>query len=121
MEKGSGEMTLQQLRYAVAIADFMVELQDVYFSVVYSVRREGIKISVRSENHGGCHAGEIVIEALEGMGTAGGHQSMAGGYVSFRSNKEPVDVLINRIKENFKRIAVKYRDKCAAKTIKRVI
>lgn len=104
-----------------AIADFMVELQDVYFSVVYSVRREGIKISVRSENHGGCHAGEIVIEALEGMGTAGGHQSMAGGYVSFRSNKEPVDVLINRIKENFKRIAVKYRDKCAAKTIKRVI
>lgn len=90
------------------IADFMVELRDVYFSVVYSARKEGIKISVRSQSNIGCHAGEIVIEALEGLGTGGGHHTMAGGYVSFKNKKETAEELILIIKERFKNIALKY-------------
>ena len=93
------------------IADFMIELKDVYFSVVYSVRKEGIKISARSESHSGCHAGEIVIEALEGLGTGGGHITMAGGYVSFKNRQETAEELIHMIKEKFKEIASKYMKK----------
>lgn len=89
------------------VADFMAELQNVYFSVVYSIRKESIKFSVRSMRHIGCNAGEIIIEALEGLGTGGGHVTMAGGYVSLRDKDEPADVLVAKIIENFKRIVAK--------------
>lgn len=89
------------------IADFTAELQNVYFSVVYSIKKEGIKLSVRSLRHSGCNAGEIIIEALEGIGTGGGHVTMAAGYVSFRDKTETAEQLIERIIENFKRIVSK--------------
>lgn len=90
------------------IADFMVELKEVYCSVVYSVRADGIKISVRSESHTGCNAGVIVIEALDGLGTGGGHMNMAGGYVSLKDRTEPVGEIIATIKDSFKKIISKY-------------
>lgn len=89
------------------VADFMGELQNVYFSVVYSIRKEGIKLSVRSVRHSGCNAGEVIIEALEGMGTGGGHVTMAGGYVSFRDKTETAEELVSKIVENIKRIVAK--------------
>lgn len=89
------------------VADFMAELQNVYFSVVYSIKKEGIKLSVRSVRHSGCNAGEIIIEALEGIGTGGGHVTMAGGYVSFRDKTETAEQLVQKIIGNFKRIVAK--------------
>ena len=89
------------------IADFMVELKDVFFCVVYSIRREGIKISVRSERHCGCHAGECIIEALEGLGTGGGHITMAGGYVSLKDREESSEEMVEIIKERIKKIVLK--------------
>ena len=89
------------------IADFMVALDDVYFSVVYSIKENGIKFSVRSEAHSGCHAGKIIIEVLDGFGTGGGHSTMAGGYVPLENAKEKADEVLKVIKERFKQI-VKY-------------
>lgn len=86
------------------VADFMIEIQNVYFSVVYSVRCDGIKISARSQENSGINAGEVVIKALEGLGTGGGHDTVAGGYVSLRGVAESAEVLITRIKSNFKKI-----------------
>ena len=86
------------------IADFMVAVKDVYLAVVYSVRTEGIKISIRSDKQSGCHAGQIAIEALEGIGTGGGHERMAGGYISLRNRIESIDTLLEIVRENFKKV-----------------
>ena len=64
------------------ISDFMLNIVDVVFSVVYSVKNEGIRLSVRSDNKN-LHAGKIIMEALDGIGTGGGHSIMAGGFVPF--------------------------------------
>lgn len=93
------------------IADFMAELQNVCFSVVYSIRKGGIKLSVRSFHNSGCNAGKIIIEALEGIGTGGGHITMAGGYVSFKDKTETSDELVEKIINNFKRIVARVLDK----------
>lgn len=93
------------------IADFMVAVKDVYLAVVYSVRTEGIKISVRSDKQSGCHAGQIVVEALEGIGTGGGHERMAGGYISLRNRIESIDTLLEIVRENFKRVVSEHLEK----------
>ena len=85
----------------------MAELQNVYFCVVYSIRKESIKFSVRSMRQSGCNAGEVIIEALEGLGTGGGHVTMAGGYVSLRDKTETAEQLVEKIIKNFKKIVGK--------------
>ncbi len=96
-----------------AVADFTAELQNVNFCVVYSKRKDSIKLSVRSMRQSGCNAGQIIIEALEGLGTGGGHVTMAGGYVSLRDKTETADELVDKIIENFKEIVGKYVDRYA--------
>ena len=93
------------------IADFMVAVKDVYLAVVYSVRTEGIKISIRSDKQSGCHAGQIAIEALDGIGTGGGHERMAGGYISLRNRIESIDTLLEIVRENFKKVVSMHLDK----------
>ena len=90
------------------VADFTAELQNVQFCVVYSKRKESIKFSVRSMRQSGCNAGEVIIEALEGLGTGGGHVTMAGGYVSLRDKTETAEELVDRIIDKFKKIVGKY-------------
>lgn len=65
------------------ISDFILALEQVTFSVVYAVRKEGYKFSVRSERKD-LDAGQIVRAALRqcGMnGNGGGHSFMAGGFL----------------------------------------
>ena len=61
------------------ISDFILALDIIEFSVIYAVRGEGYKFSVRSEIPE-LHAGKIVNEALASVGSGGGHARMAGGY-----------------------------------------
>lgn len=82
------------------ISDFMLALKEVAFSVVYSRKEGGIKLSVRSEKSS-LDAGKIVGEALEGMGNGGGHASMAGGFVPFTGTDREAELLMERIKERF--------------------
>jgi len=64
------------------LSDFIMSLAVVEFSVVYSYRAGGLKLSVRSERPD-ADAGAIVRKALAGYpGGGGGHAGMAGGFVA---------------------------------------
>ena len=63
------------------ISDFVLELEEINFSVVYSIKDDGIKLSIRSD--GKYDAGKVANEALKGIGNGGGHERMAGGFVPF--------------------------------------
>ena len=64
-----------------AICDFTLTLDGINLSIVYSPKQDGIKISIRSS--GKYLSGVIAMNALKGIGTGGGHDNMAGGYVSY--------------------------------------
>ena len=82
------------------IPDFMLALKEVSFSVVYSRKSDGIKLSVRSEKSM-LDAGKIVAEALKGIGNGGGHASMAGGFVPCTGSDMDVKLLEAQMKERF--------------------
>lgn len=71
-----------------SICDFVLSLDDVNLSVVYSPKQDGIKISIRS--NGTYCSGIIIKNALAGIGTGGGHDNMAGGFVSYVNDKTGV-------------------------------
>lgn len=63
------------------LADFILSLVEVEVAVVSSQREDGIKISVRSEVSS-IHAGNLIHDALEGVGGGGGHPPAAAGRIS---------------------------------------
>lgn len=65
--------------FMATVSDFILDIDKVIFAVVYARRGSGFKFSVRSE-FDELDAGQIVSEALCGIGSGGGHKSMAGGY-----------------------------------------
>lgn len=62
------------------LADFILSLEEVEVVVVISQREDGLKLSVRSELDK-VHSGYLIRDALSGIGNAGGHASMAGGFI----------------------------------------
>ena len=66
------------------ISDFILSIDVIEISIVYSVRNEGIKFSVRSELPQ-IDAGKLAYEVLRDYGGGGGHKSMAGGFITSRS------------------------------------
>ena len=62
------------------ISDFILSLDVVECAVVYAIREDGIKFSVRSDMLD-VDAGRLTEWALGGIGNGGGHFSMAGGFV----------------------------------------
>lgn len=82
------------------ISDFMLALKEVTFSIVYSTKEGGIKLSVRSEGMAP-DAGKVISKALEGIGNGGGHASMAGGFVPFEGDAQEKAALIDEIKRRF--------------------
>lgn len=62
------------------MSDFIMSLDKVKFSVVYSYRAGGIKFSVRNEEIG-LDAATVIRECLKGYGSGGGHATMAAGFV----------------------------------------
>lgn len=82
-----------------SISDFMLDLIEVDFSVVYSLKKDGIKLSVRSS--GLLDAGKITNEALKGLGSGGGHASMAGGFVPIDGDSSDADRKIADIEDRF--------------------
>jgi len=86
-----------------SICDFVLSLDGVSLAVVYSVKNSGIKLSVRS--NGDYSAGRLVVEALNGIGTGGGHENMAGGFVPYsdksQGSGQEIRYLQNEIKDRF--------------------
>lgn len=62
-------------------SDFILSLENVDFVIIYAKRDNDWKFSVRSETPS-MDAGEIIHEALLGIGNGGGHASMAGGMIA---------------------------------------
>ena len=62
------------------MSDFIMSLDEVTFSVVYSYRAGGIKFSVRNEEIG-LDGASIIRECLKGYGGGGGHATMAAGFI----------------------------------------
>lgn len=62
------------------LADFILALDEVEVVVVISKRDDGLKFSVRSEIEQ-VHSGYLIRDALTGVGNAGGHAAMAGGFI----------------------------------------
>ncbi len=81
------------------ISDFVLALDEVCLSVVYSIKTDGIKLSVRSDSTK-YDAGRITNEALDGIGNGGGHPTMAGGFVPFKKNMSE-EILLGLIRERF--------------------
>lgn len=90
-----------------SISDFMLAIAGVNLCVVYSIKVDGIKISVRSDV-GSFDAGQLTNEALAGIGSGGGHPSMAGGFVPFTESHEKVDEMIAHIENNFIDTVIRY-------------
>ena len=82
-----------------SVSDFILSLVAVSFSVVYSKKEKGLKLSVRCSS--GLDAGVITARALASFGSGGGHQVMAGGFVPFEGNALHLAKLITAIKEAF--------------------
>ncbi len=66
------------------ISDLVLEVDAIDICLVFSVRKEGIKFSIRS-----CikeaRANELADELSRGMGTGGGHIGKAGGFIEMES------------------------------------
>lgn len=62
------------------ISDFILSLNEVVGSVIYADRNGGYKFSVRSTIQK-VHAGKLISDALDGIGSGGGHAEMAGGLI----------------------------------------
>jgi nanoRNase/pAp phosphatase (c-di-AMP/oligoRNAs hydrolase) len=69
------------------IGDFILNLQEVELCLVYAMRENGVKLSLRSEVPQ-IKAGEAIAAALDGIGNGGGHVEMAGGFIP-RANIPP--------------------------------
>lgn len=81
------------------ISDFILSLDVVDVSIVYSINSDGIKFSVRSERHD-VDAGRLIHRALRGIGSGGGHAAMAGGFVS----QKELDKIGNHYDEKIKEL-----------------
>lgn len=86
-----------------AVSDFILALEEVEVAVVYSIRKDGWKFSVRSEKPD-VHAGELIGYALAGLGNGGGHASMAGGYVSMEKMQTLGNYPAEAIQEKFLKV-----------------
>ncbi len=74
------------------LADFLIRFDQVHWAVCAGVFEGQIKLSARCDHIGG-HCGEVLREAVDGMGTAGGHDRRAGGAVRLSSEKAVEDLL----------------------------
>lgn len=82
------------------VSDFILALDVIEFSIVYSQRQDGWKFSVRSELKG-LDAGAIIRRALDGIGNGGGHAAFAGGFVPSEALKSLRDNPHQQIRERF--------------------
>lgn len=56
-------------------------------------------------------AGKIIGQALRGIGSGGGHATMAGGFVPFHGTEREEDLLVQDIRERFINVIGKIRRK----------
>ncbi|MCX7922635.1 MAG: DHH family phosphoesterase [Clostridia bacterium] len=84
------------------VCDFILSVAEIETAISFSQRDNGLRISIRNESDV-LDAGRIINKALEGIGTGGGHKSMAGGlvpyHVSNSTNGQPCTTIEDRLVE----------------------
>ena len=83
------------------LADFFIRFDQVAWAVCVGTYDGLLKLSARTDHMGG-HCGDVLREAVDGLGTAGGHDKRAGGAIriepsSGRSADELLHVIRGRI------------------------
>ena len=89
-----------------ATCDFILSMNEIDFAVVYAIRSDGIKFSVRSEIEN-VPAGSITKAALDGLGNGGGHSFMAGGLIPTENISQLGDDIDGAIIEKFDSVLTK--------------
>lgn len=82
------------------ISDFLLSLEEITLAVVLCHREGEIKFSVRSEDPN-IHAGQLIHDALDGIGNGGGHKEMAGGTIRFDSEEDKYKMTDELIQNRF--------------------
>jgi len=67
------------------MSDFFLGIKEIDFAVIYSKREDGIYLSVRSLNPE-WDSRKIIISALKGIGSGGGHKHMGGGFIKTKKS-----------------------------------
>lgn len=83
-----------------SISDFMLALSEIDCSIVYSIRKDGIKLSIRSCD-ASIDSGNLANIALRGIGSGGGHATMAGGFVPYPEEMKSLELFVQQIEERF--------------------
>jgi hypothetical protein len=78
---------------AAEIADLLLRVQGIRWVVCMGQYRGSLILSARGRSPGG-GAARLVQEMVQGLGTAGGHGTMAGGRVSL-GDKDPQQVVMD--------------------------
>ena len=96
----------------VIIADFLMKLENVNWSVVAGIRRQKLVIIFRSAGYRR-NAGKIAQQSFGQLGSAGGHASMARAEIAVTEIKDKVDYQNDRKLLNWiiKRINQRHRYK----------
>ena len=80
------------------MADFFIRFEQVQWVVCVGVYDGLLKFSMRVSHLGG-HAGEVLRDVVDGLGTAGGHDKRAGGAIPIPDARpETIDPLLKTIR-----------------------
>lgn len=88
------------------LSDFILTIDEIRLSLVYSRRAGGIKFSIRSES-GLYDSANIIKSALTGFGSGGGHAEMAAGFVPDIDTQKEADKIIEFVIDRIKKITQK--------------
>jgi nanoRNase/pAp phosphatase (c-di-AMP/oligoRNAs hydrolase) len=77
------------------VSDFILATREVELAVVYAVRSNGVKFAARSEIDS-VSAAKLLNMALDGFGSGGGHDSMAGGFMELKMFTDSAESEIQR-------------------------
>jgi len=85
---------------AAEMADFLLRMENIHWSLCIGEYRDDLVLSVRTSRKGRW-AGRVVLRVLRGLGTGGGHEKAAGGRVNLsglqpETRQELKDKIIER-------------------------
>jgi len=83
------------------ISEFFIGLRNVHVIVVCAKNNNYIHCSIRCKGKA-YNASLIIAEALEGIGTGGGHAHMAGGRIKLKNSDFDPELLFDRLKRSIK-------------------
>lgn len=96
---------------AAEMADFLLRMENIHWSLCIGEYRDDLVLSVRTSRKGRW-AGRVVLRVLRGLGTGGGHEKAAGGRVNLAGlQPETRQELKNKIIERFIKIVASHQHK----------